>query len=76
MWEDFSWLKGLGPVGAICATVLVLVVAEFWSRMWMDEDRGVISGVIHSLRGPRQIITHNVCPKCQKTQTKTTEPEG
>jgi hypothetical protein len=73
--EELNWLKGLGTVGAICGTIIVLAVAEFYSRFCMDSERGVISGIIHSLRGPRQIITHNVCPKCQKAATKTIDPE-
>jgi hypothetical protein len=73
MWDDLSWLRGFGWPGAIVGGIIVLAIIEAWTRVVMDE--GVITSIIRVLRGPRQIITHNICPKCGKIKTTVIDPE-
>jgi len=67
-WNDLfkllDWFSKFGAVGAVMMGLIVFVFLEWISSWW--GDGGVISNIIGSLRGPRQIISHNICPKCQK----------
>ena len=71
MLQEISDFKGLTTAQVIGGVVVSLAVIAFFFEMFTDG----ITTSIRALRGPRQIITHNICPKCQKIKTQEIDSE-
>ena len=71
MLQELSDLKGLTTAQVIGGVVIVIIITIAALEIWGD---GAFSDIIRALRGPRQIVTHNICPKCLKTKTTEIDP--
>jgi hypothetical protein len=72
MLQELSDLKGLTTAQVIGGVVIVIIGAITVMQIWGD---GAFSEIIRALRGPKQIVSHNICPKCQKVQTQEIDPD-
>jgi hypothetical protein len=71
MLQELSDLKGLTTAQVIGLVVIVMIIGAVWMELAGDG----VSNILHALRGPKQIISHNICPKCQKVQTQEIDPD-
>lgn len=72
MLQELSDFKGMTTAQVFGAVVVSLACLAFFAEVFADG----VSTSIRALRGPRQVISHNICPKCQKIKTQEIDPSN
>jgi hypothetical protein len=69
--QDLDFLRGLTTPQVIGGITIIIVVALIWAEVFGD----FITGIIAALRRPQVIVSHNICPRCQRVQTQEIDPD-
>jgi hypothetical protein len=70
MLQELSDLKGLTTAQVIGGVTVIIVIALIWAEVFGD----FVTGIIAALRQPQVIVSHNICPRCQRIQTQEIDP--